>query len=150
MIYILQAGGLEGYPNWIAIALAALSSLVIGFIWYNPAMFGKVWQKVWQKSTGLTDEDIKGGNMPVIFITSFILAVWACYWMQYWAIRHPVEDHNFFHGFFHSMSTYGKYVVLPLVVICLYERRGLPHILITLGYWLLTFGTMGGILYAMA
>jgi hypothetical protein len=30
--------------NWIAFVVAALSTLVVGFLWYGP-LFGKAWMK---------------------------------------------------------------------------------------------------------
>ena len=30
--------------NWIAIALCGVSSLVIGGLWYSPALFARQWQ----------------------------------------------------------------------------------------------------------
>ena len=56
--------------NWIGILVAALSSLVVGFVWYNPKVFGKVWMD----SIGITEEDTKKGNMAVRFIVAFVLA----------------------------------------------------------------------------
>ena len=41
--------------NWIAILLAAMSTLVVGFIWYNPKVFGNIWMK----ETGITMESEK-------------------------------------------------------------------------------------------
>ena len=32
------------YFNPMAILLAAVSAMVVGFIWYNPKVFGKAWQ----------------------------------------------------------------------------------------------------------
>jgi hypothetical protein len=56
--------------NFLIVALAALVPLVIGFIWYNPKTFGNVWMKL----ADMTDEKIKGANMPVIFILSYVLS----------------------------------------------------------------------------
>ena len=68
---------LEGM-NYLAVAVCALSSLVLGFIWYGPG-FGKAWMKL----VGLKPEDIdpkdamKGYIFSLIFsfITSLVLAV---------------------------------------------------------------------------
>ena len=30
-------------PNWVALIVASLSTLVVGFIWYNPKVFGTIW-----------------------------------------------------------------------------------------------------------
>lgn len=40
--------------NWVAVILAALSSFVVGFVWYHEAVFGKVWMKL----VGVSKKDI--------------------------------------------------------------------------------------------
>ena len=55
---------------WI-IPIAALIPLIMGFIWYNPKVMGTVWMK----ETGLTEEKMQGANMPLIFILSFVFAM---------------------------------------------------------------------------
>lgn len=45
--------------NWIAIFVSALTTLVVGFIWYHPKVFGTVWMK----ETGFTQEELAKGNM---------------------------------------------------------------------------------------
>ena len=52
--------------NFLELLLAALSSLVVGFIWYNPKVFGSIWMK----ETGITPEDGKGLNRVAIFAMS--------------------------------------------------------------------------------
>ena len=49
---------------------AALSTFIVGFIWYNPKVFGTAWMK----AEGLTEEQLRKGNMAKIFGLSFILA----------------------------------------------------------------------------
>src|SRR6266853_1472218 len=31
--------------NWLAILLAAISTMVVGFLWYSPLLFAKAWMK---------------------------------------------------------------------------------------------------------
>lgn len=64
--------------NFIAILVAALVPTVIGFLWYNPMLFGKVWQK----ATGLTEEDMKGANMPVMMILGLVFAFMLAFFLQ--------------------------------------------------------------------
>jgi hypothetical protein len=59
----------------LAIAVAAVASFLLGGLWYSPAMFGKVWQR----EAGLTDEQIKSGNMLKIFGLSLLLALLAAW-----------------------------------------------------------------------
>lgn len=56
--------------NYIAFIVAALIPTGIGALWYGP-LFGKAWMK----SSGMTEEKMKGGNMPLIFGLSFVLAI---------------------------------------------------------------------------
>lgn len=56
--------------NWIAVALCAVSSLVIGGLWYSPALFAGTWQQ----AAGLSDEQAKSGNPALIFGGTFVLS----------------------------------------------------------------------------
>lgn len=66
--------------NWLAILVAFVSSLVIGFVWYMPAVLGRRWMQ----AIGKTEEDLKkidGGAriwIPMMIaaaLTSILLAV---------------------------------------------------------------------------
>lgn len=57
--------------NYLALFVAALSTFLIGGLWYSPAVFGKAWMR----ENGFKEEDMKGGNMVKIFGLSFLLAV---------------------------------------------------------------------------
>ncbi|HNV31146.1 MAG TPA: DUF1761 domain-containing protein, partial [Cyclobacteriaceae bacterium] len=57
--------------NYLAILVAALSTFLIGGLWYSPALFGKAWMK----ENGFTEESMKGGNMVKIFGLAFILGL---------------------------------------------------------------------------
>lgn len=39
--------------NWIAVVLSGIATLAIGFVWYNPKVFGKAWME----SVGMTEDD---------------------------------------------------------------------------------------------
>lgn len=49
--------------NFIALLLAAIVTLVVGFIWYHPKFFGTIWMK----ENNLTQEELRTGNMLKIF-----------------------------------------------------------------------------------
>lgn len=57
--------------NWIAVALCALSSLVLGGLWYSPALFARAWQR----AAGLSDQQAQDGNMALIFGGAFLLSL---------------------------------------------------------------------------
>ena len=56
--------------NWLAVFAAALSSFLLGGLWYG-ALFGNAWLK----AAGLTREQAMGGNKPLMFGGTFVLAL---------------------------------------------------------------------------
>ena len=66
--------------NWLAVLLAFIASMVIGFVWYLPAVLGNKWMA----AIGKTEEDLKnisGGAgiwvpmMVAAALTAILLAV---------------------------------------------------------------------------
>ena len=57
--------------NILITALAALIPVMLGFIWYHPKALGNAWQK----AAGLSDDQIKNANMPLIFGLSLLFAL---------------------------------------------------------------------------
>lgn len=56
--------------NWLVVLGAAVIPTITGMIWYNPKVMGTVWME----ASGMTEEKIQGGNMPLIFGISFVMA----------------------------------------------------------------------------
>lgn len=162
--------------NWIAIIVAALVPTVIGFIWYNPKVFGTAWMK----ASGMTEEKIKSGNMPVIFGVSLLLSIMLSMSMTSLTIHQnnvegtfmkgsegPAEgsaeaqvvaDFKFPDGKYSKLNrtaTHGAahgiiwaiLVILPVMgTNALFERKGFKYILVNVGYWVVTFAIMGAII----
>lgn len=49
--------------NFLAVIVAAFVTLLMGFIWYHPKVFGTIWMN----ETGMTEEKAKQGNMAKVF-----------------------------------------------------------------------------------
>ena len=62
--------------NWLAVVVSTVAYFALGAIWYGP-VFGKAWQK----GVGLTDEEIKNGNMGKLFGTALIMSFIASFGM---------------------------------------------------------------------
>jgi uncharacterized membrane protein len=54
--------------NWLAVLLAAVSSMVVGAIWYAKPVFGNRWMRL----SGVTPGDSKSAVLPLII--TFVLA----------------------------------------------------------------------------
>ena len=153
--------------NPIALLLAAVSALVVGFVWYNPKVFGTIWMN----EAGLTEESMKGANMAKIFVLAFIFAfLLAMTMMQmsihqtgalslvggdaskalpsYTAFMADYGNHfrTYKHGALHGVLA-GVFVALPILgTNALFERKSAKYILINTGYWIVTLGVMGAII----
>lgn len=156
--------------NFLALLLAALSTLVVGFIWYNPKVFGGIWMR----ETGMTDEKAKGANMIMIFGMAVVYAFFISFVLQFLTIHQfgamgmiggDVEHakpsyaafmsdygdafRSFKHGALHGFMS-GLFLALPVIgTNALFERRSWKYTLVSGGFWIVCFMIMGGIICAM-
>lgn len=155
--------------NFIAILVAALVPLVLGFIWYNPKFLGTVWMK----ESGMTEEKMKGGNMAVIFGISLLLSILLAFFAQFLVIHQmgalgmiggdpttalPTYEafmadygsafRTFKHGALHGFMA-GLFFVFPIMATNgLFERKSWKLTFINTGYWTVCLMIMGGIVCA--
>lgn len=67
--------------NWLAIVAAVVVNMIVGFIWYSPALFAKPWAKL----TGRKMEEMGDGTQGYIlttigaFLQAFILLHFVTY-----------------------------------------------------------------------
>jgi hypothetical protein len=155
--------------NYLAILVAAVVPIVLGFLWYNPVLFGNVWMR----ESGMTEEKMKGGNMAVIFGVSIILSLLLAFFTQFSVIHQtgavqmiggdPAVDgilpsfqafmddygtafRSFKHGALHGLLM-GIFIVFPIIGINgLFERKSWKYIFVNTGYWTVTLTIMGAIL----
>lgn len=156
--------------NFLALFLAAVSTLAVGFVWYNPKVFGNIWMK----EAGIKEEDAKGVNMIAVFGMSIFYAFLISFILQFLVIHqygaigmiggdpskalpsytaffadYGTAFRTFKHGALHGFMT-GLFFALPVIGVgALYERRSWKYVLIAGGYWVVSCMIMGGIICAM-
>jgi Protein of unknown function (DUF1761) len=148
--------------------VAAVTTFLTGFIWYHPKVFGTAWMK----AEGLTEDQLKKGNMAKIFGLSFVFAFILGFLPLHTGVIHQfgalgmiggdiesakpsyaafMADYGdayrtFKHGAFHG-TLLGLFFVLPVIAINgLYSHKSFKLIFITSGYWVITLAIMGGII----
>lgn len=159
--------------NFIAVLVAAIVPMALGFIWYNPKVFGNAWMQ----ASGLNEEKLKNANMAVIFGVSFILSFLLAFFSQalvihkfhvsaaFFDYRKQIKDFSttegalfkqvmdligtshrtFKHGAFHGILS-GLFIVMPIIATnAMFERKGFKYIAINAGYWIICLAIMGGI-----
>lgn len=68
--------------NFIAVFVAAVMNMVVGFLWYGP-LFGKTWRKL----TGITDEAMR--SMPLTALKAGLIGFALAFVMAY-VLAHDV------------------------------------------------------------
>ncbi len=127
--------------NHLAVLVCAVFHMILGALWYSPAMF----YQAWKRENNLTDEQLNSGNPAVIYGVSFLLA----YLMSY--------NLAFFLGDAATDATWGAtagflagfgWAAAIFASIALFERKSWRYILINGGFIVVYFTVIGFVLGA--
>ncbi|WP_310595236.1 DUF1761 domain-containing protein [Flavobacterium sp.] len=157
--------------NFISPVVAAFTTLLVGFVWYHPKVFGTAWMK----ETGLTQEELAKGNMLKIFGLTFIFSIFISFIMQMLAIHQMgalsmiggaakvaeakpsfaafMSDYGAAfrtakHGAFHGLFTAVLFAFPMIAINGLFERKSWKYIFIHAGYWVISLMIIGAIVCA--
>ncbi len=137
-------------PNFLFVAIAAFVPMIIGFVYYHPAVLGGQWMRI----NGFTLDGMTAPK-PVLYLAALVLSFFLSMFMCI-NVTGPGQDvapdgHSyvtFGHGVIHGLLI-SIMVVLPILgTLSIFERRGWGWVFINLGYWIVTLSIMGGILSA--
>ena len=155
--------------NFLALVVAAISTLLVGFVWYHPKVFGTIWMK----EAGMTEEKMKGSNMALIFGMAVFYAFLIAMVLQTLTIHqfgalsmvggdatiakpsyaafmadYGTAFRTFKHGALHGFIA-GLFLALPIIgTNALFEKKSYKYTLVSGGFWIVCFMLMGGIICA--
>lgn len=160
-------------PNFIILPLVALIPLIVGFVWYNPKVMGAAWMRetgmteekaqqsnmlvtfgaayvfalfvafsmlglvnhqmgILQLFAGQEGFGVEGSETMKSFETVMSIV----------GARHLTFNHGIFHGVLAGIT-----LALPLIgTNAVFEQKSWKYIGINVGYWILSFALMGGVL----
>lgn len=129
----------EMYINHWAVLVAAIANLIVGAIWYSPALF----YKAWKAENNKTDEDFKNINMGKLYGVSTLLSIILCYNMAFFLGDANTDwvwgtTAGFLAGF--------GWAAIIFVIIAMYEQKSIRYMLINGGYIVVYFTLIGFIL----
>lgn len=127
--------------NHWAVLVCALFNLLLGAIWYSPALF----YNAWKTENNLTDEDIKKSNPIKTHGISFLLAYLISYNLAFFLGDEQTDwqwglSAGFLAGFGWAAAIF--------TAIALFEQKSWRYILINGGYIIIYFSVIGLILGA--
>lgn len=126
--------------NWWAVVAAALSTFVLGGLWYSPALFGRAWMS--ENGFNAADPPPKRGKVfGFAFVFSLAMAANLAFFLA-----EPKTTASW--GATAGLLAGLGWVALALAIIALFERRSWRYILINGGYMTTSFVIMGLILGA--
>ena len=125
--------------NWLSVIVAAISSFLIGGIWYGP-IFGKVWMTEF----GFTEEDLKKRSIPKTFGLSLLLSFIAALVLEFFIGADTDLIFGAMAGFFAGFG----WVATFLGILYLFEMKSYKAYLINAGYCIVALTVMGIILGA--
>ncbi|MBL7820007.1 MAG: DUF1761 domain-containing protein [Saprospiraceae bacterium] len=142
---------MEPQLNMMAIGLASLVPMIMGFIYYHPKVMGNAWMK----SNGFTQESLGNGPKPVWYLVALVLSFLFAVKFALDVIA-PGQDvapdgHSyvtFQHGMAHGIIN-TILIILPIFgTLSIFEKRSWTWAFINIGYWGLCLIVMQGILSA--
>ncbi|MEW7292832.1 DUF1761 domain-containing protein [Aquimarina sp. 2304DJ70-9] len=125
--------------NWLSVIVAAISSFLVGGIWYGP-VFGKSWMKEF----GFKEEDLKKRSIPKTFGLSLFLAFIAALILEMFIGAEADLMFGALAGFFAGFG----WVATMLGILYLFEMKSFKAYLINAGYCIVSLTLMGIILGA--
>ena len=128
-----------GDVNWLAVVLGALAGFVVGGIWYGPLM-----GKRWMGAVGLSEEQVRGGNMGLIYGMAFVFSLVAS-----WTLAHTFATYGRDLSFeIKLLTAFGValgFIVPAIGTNYLFSQKSKALFFIDAGYWLLFYIAMGAV-----
>jgi hypothetical protein len=136
--------------NYVAVLVAGVASMIVGFLWYSPALFGKKWAIL----KGYTDESLKAAQagMGKWYGVSFVLSLL----MAYMLAHVMFFSDNFFHkgllavGWTSALFMWLGFVMPVQVTQQIFGERKWKLFAIDTGYQLVSLLVMGLVIGLMA
>lgn len=132
--------------NYLAVLIAAVASMVVGFLWYSPVLLGKPWMKL----MGYTTESMKAAQKEMMktYGVSFVLALITAY-----VLFHVITMSEAYFGYSRLMTglTSGLWMwlgfVMPVQAVDILFGKRVPKLFaINTGYQLVSLLVMGSVI----
>jgi len=131
--------------NWLAILVAAISAMVVGFLWYSPILFAKPWMremgydpndKAKVQEMQKSARPAYGGSFVASLVSAFTLAL----------ILHGLRGEDLHFGIMASFHIWLGFVATVQFTGALFMKQSMKLFAINTSYQLVCYLVMGSIL----
>ncbi|GHA01376.1 hypothetical protein GCM10008090_08140 [Arenicella chitinivorans] len=125
--------------NWVAVLAAAVMGFVVGGIWYGPIM-----GKKWMGAVGLSEAQIRSGNMAAIYGGALAFSLLAS-----WTLAHTFASYavnlSFSVKVLTAVGIAAGFILPAIGTNYLFSQKSKTLFFIDAGYWLLFYAAMGAV-----
>ncbi|HEY6945211.1 MAG TPA: DUF1761 domain-containing protein [Candidatus Acidoferrum sp.] len=133
--------------NWLAILVAAIASMVLGFLWYSPLLFAKAWTR--EMGYDINDktkmDEMRKSAVPA-YAGSFVASLIAAFTLA--LILHGMRAESLHFGLMASFHIWLGFVATVQFSGALFAKQSMKLFAINTGYQLVCYLVMGAILVA--
>ena len=126
--------------NYLAVLVAGIVNMAVGFVWYSPALFAKPWMKL----IGKTEAELKKGATPQLYLLTFVAALIEAYILAHFVIFAGAG--NVMQGLQVGLLAGIGFVATAFASEYLFSRKPSKLYGITVGYHLVTLAINGALL----
>ncbi|CAG9606500.1 DUF1761 domain-containing protein [Pseudoneobacillus rhizosphaerae] len=127
--------------NYLAVLIATVVTMGLGFLWYSPVLFSNAWVK----EMGLKREEMSGGS-PYTYVLTALTALFGAFILA--ILVSMVGEKTIATGITVGLLI-GISISVKIGMNFLFESRSLKLFIITIGYHLVTYLLTGIIIGAM-
>lgn len=127
--------------NYLAVLVAAISTFILGGLWYSPMLFGKAWMR----ANNFTETDLQAFSKARMFGWSFVFSLIMALNLAMF-LAGPTS--NLTWGVIAGGLAGFGWGAMAIAVIGVFENKSWTYIAINGGYMTLAFVVMGAIIGA--
>jgi hypothetical protein len=133
--------------NWLAILVAAIASMILGFVWYSPLLFAKPWGRAmgYDPNDKARMEEMRKGAGPA-YAGSFFASLICAFTLA--LVLHGMRAESLHFGLMASFHIWLGFVATVQFTGALFAKQSMKLLAINTGYQLVCYLVMGTILVA--
>ncbi len=127
--------------NWLAVVVATVASMIVGFIWFHPKVFGTAWMK----EIGKKPEDLNAS--PTMYLWTALAAIITAYGLAIFFANMGVD--GLLPGLVAGFLAGEAFVATSFASHAIFHGYTYRHWMITASHQVISLMIMGGIIGAM-